>query len=119
MPQIRVDARYELVQAYRPKLCPPRMPHAIATRMSHIYCSIILTAMNTDNTGSDDILVVRFFVQDFGMALSVKMCPNRPQAFKKVNNGQVFSLHRKLFFFSERANFRYSKACLSFFHTSI
>ena len=29
-------ATYRLVQAKRPRLCQPRMPHAIATRMSHI-----------------------------------------------------------------------------------
>ena len=28
---------YALVQAYHPKFCQPRMPHAIATRMSRIW----------------------------------------------------------------------------------
>ena len=38
--QLAWDSRehtYEVVQAERPKLCQPRMPLAISTRMSHIW----------------------------------------------------------------------------------
>ena len=38
------------------------------------------------------------FVQDLGLALAAKMCPRRPQAFKKVNNVSRFR-RKKLFFF--------------------
>ena len=58
-----------------------------------------------------------FFLQDLlmGLALGAKTCPHRPQAFKKVNNGQVFPLGNKHFVFcfpSKRAECRYSTACL-------
>ena len=57
-----------------------------------------------------------FFVQGLGLALLkvAKSCPHRPQAFKKVNNGQAFPQEKQFFSFStERAHCSYSKACLT------
>ena len=38
---------YRLLQAKQNKLCQPRMPHAVATRMPYIL-SIVLTTMNSE-----------------------------------------------------------------------
>ena len=45
-PQI-TGRNYELVQAYRPELCPPRMPHAKPARIVTSLFSIMLTAINS------------------------------------------------------------------------
>ena len=36
-----------------------------------------------------------FFVEDLGLALAPKMCPDQSQAFKEVNNSQAFAIGRK------------------------
>ena len=36
-----------------------------------------------------------FFVEDLGLALAPKMCPDQSQAFKEVNNSQAFTVGRK------------------------
>ena len=60
-----------------------------------------------------NVLVASFCVQGLGLARVAKTCPRRPQAFKKVKNGQAFPNEKKVpFFIAERAVCRYSKACL-------
>ena len=97
----------ELVQGCCPKSCPPRMPHAILLEC-HVF-GIILTAMNSGRGR-----LCQFFVQDLGLALMAKTCSHRPQAFKKLNNGQAFPEEKNsiFHFFSGRTDDRYSKACL-------
>ena len=43
--------------------------------------------------------IATFFAQDVGLALVVKTCPHRPQAFENVNNGQAFRWENHFFFF--------------------
>ena len=77
---------YDLVRACRPKLCQSRMPHAIATRTSHIWC-------HTDRHEQWKWVACPVFFHSgptVGLTL-VATCPRQPQAFKKVNNGQAFS----------------------------
>ena len=52
---------------------------------SQLECHILgimLAAMNS--SGSDRNV---FFVQDLGLAVAPKMCPDQSQAFKEVKNG--------------------------------
>ena len=42
----RLNKKMHAGTAKRPKSCQPRMPHAVATRLSHIY-NVMLTAMNS------------------------------------------------------------------------
>ena len=71
------------------------MPHAVARRMSRIYSSIVLIAMNSGEESD----MSTFFALDLGLALVAKTCPYRPQAFKKVNNGQAFPYEENICFF--------------------
>ena len=71
------------------------MPHAVARRMSRIYSSIVLIAMNSGEESD----MATFFALDLGLALVAKTCPYRPQAFKKVNNGQAFPYEENICFF--------------------
>ena len=34
--------------------------------------------------------IASFFVENLGLALAPKMCPDQSQAFKEVNNSQAF-----------------------------
>ena len=72
------------------------MPHAIATRMSHI-------SYHADRHK-------QFFVEDLRLALTLKMCSDQSHAFKEVSNCQGFTVGRKKItpFFSERAASRCS-----------
>ena len=36
-----------------------------------------------------------FFVEDLGLALAPKMCPDQSQAFKEVNDSEAFTVGRK------------------------
>ena len=36
-----------------------------------------------------------FFVEDLGLALAPKMCPDQSQALKEVNNSQAFTTGRE------------------------
>ena len=96
---------YDLVQACCPKLYPQRVPHAIATRMSHIYSGSVVLTVEEGDTAS-------FFLQDLGLALVAKTCPRRPQAFNKVNNGLL------TFFLNEPIAGTPRHACKTF-HTSV
>ena len=52
-----------------------------------------------------------FFFKGLGLALAPKMCPDKSQAFKGVNNSQAFTVERQnntLFFLNEPR----SGACL-------
>ena len=88
-----------------------RMPHAIATRMSHIWYFEV-SCWPPWTVGKR--VTARFFVKDLGLALAPKMCPDQSQAFKEVNNSQAFTVGRKKMtnFFFGRAASRCSKACL-------
>ena len=58
---------YRLVQAKRPNLCPPpRMPHAVAIRMS----PILYHSDRHEQWKSVTYEQVIFFVQDLGLALA-------------------------------------------------
>ena len=39
--------------------------------------------------------IASFFVEDLGLALAPKMCPDQPQAFKEVNSSKAFSVGSK------------------------
>ena len=96
---------YEPVQAYHLKFRQPRMPHAIATRMSHMW-------YHADRRERRKRVTATFFVKDLGLALAPKMCADQSQAFKEVNNIQAFTVGSKkkvLFFFLERTASRCSK----------
>ena len=51
----------------------------------------MLTAMNRQWKREHS----RGFVKDLGLALVPKMCPDKSQAFKEVNNSQAFTVERK------------------------
>ena len=77
---------YRLVRANPPSLCQPRMPHAIATRMSHIW-------YHTDHHEQWRRVTkpVFFLFWDLGLALAAKTCHHRPQqSLKKDNGNQAF-----------------------------
>ena len=83
------------------------MPHAMTTRMSHIWYH----ADRHEQWKRVTYLV--FVVEDVGLALAPKMFPDQSQAFSEVNNNQAFTVGRKKSsFFSGRAASRCSKACL-------
>ena len=50
----------------------------------------MLTATNSGSGGHS-----QFFVQDLGLALAPKMCPEQSQAFEKVNSSQASTAGRK------------------------
>ena len=74
----------------------------------------MLTAMNSARGWQPVFFVKKDLL--IGLALAPNMCPDQSQAFEEVNNSQAFSVGRKhffpIFFFSERAASRFSKACL-------
>ena len=48
--------------------------------------------------------IASFFVEDLGLALAPKRCPDQSQAFKEVNNSEAFTVGRKktpIFFLDE------------------
>ena len=47
------------------------------------------------NSGRGCHIIAIFVVEDLGLALAPKMCPDQSQAFKEVNNGQGFTVGRK------------------------
>ena len=82
---------YELVQVWNPWFRQPRIPHAIATRLSHTWYQVfgvVLTAMNRGRGWHSQF----FLVKGPGLALAPKMCPDQSQAFKEVTNSQAFIL---------------------------
>ena len=84
---------YELVQAHHhPEFRQPRMPHAIATLMSHIWHHADLPRTVE---GGD---IANFVGQKLRLALPAKICPDQSQAFKEVNNSQAFTVGRILFY---------------------
>ena len=85
------NCAYELVQACRLKFRQPRMPHAIATRMSHIAYH----ADRHEQQRKRVTHVVSLFVKNLELALAPKMCPDQSQAFEEVNNSQAFTVGRK------------------------
>ena len=87
----RLAETYRLVRAKHPQIVS--VTNAACNSYSNVtLVSIPLTAING---GEGDITI--FFVQGLGLALAAKMCPHRPQAFKKVENGQAFP--SEFFFF--------------------
>ena len=42
-----------------------------------------------------EVAIASFFVQDLGLALAPKMCPDQSQAFKEVDNSEAFTVGRK------------------------
>ena len=65
------------------------MPHAIATRMPHIW-------YHTDRHEQwKRVTYPVFFVKDLGRALATKMCPDQSQTFEEVNNSQAFTVGRR------------------------
>ena len=54
--------------------------------------------------------IASFYVEDLGLALALKMCPDQSQAFEGVNNSLAFTVGRQkmTFFFLDEP----SKACL-------
>ena len=95
---------YELVQAFQPKFRQPRMPHAIATRTSHIL-------YHANCHGQWKRATASLFVEDLGLAIAPKVWPDQSQAFKDINNGQAFTVGKKkiMNFISERAASRYNE----------
>ena len=58
-----------------------------------------------------------FLVQDLGLALAPKMCPDQSQTFKEVNNSQAFTAWRKkttLFFLDQPLPGAPRHVCTSF-----
>ena len=75
---------YRVVKAKYSRLCPPRMSHAIAIWISRTWCQ------SDPNEQRRRGVTWSFFSQGLGLALTAKLCPDRPQIIKKVNNGQAF-----------------------------
>ena len=65
------------------------MPHALATRMSHIWYHA------TRHEECQRVTIASFFVDDPEMALPPKMCPNQSPAFTEVKNSQALAVGKK------------------------
>ena len=63
---------------------PPRTPHALDTRMPHIWYHA--NRHEQWNRMTHD----HYFIEELGLALASKTRPRRPQSFKQVDNGQAF-----------------------------
>ena len=73
------------------KFRQPRAPHAIATRMSHIWYHA------NRHEQWNRVTQPLFFHEGstaVGLALAPKMCPDQSQVFKGVNNSQAFTMGR-------------------------
>ena len=81
-----------LVRAQRPKLCQPRMPHAIVARMSHIWC-------HTD-CQEHWKMTAACFLEDLRLALlrAAKPCPHRAKSCKKSIMVRRFRTKKQCYF---------------------
>ena len=70
---------YELIQAQHPKFRKPRMPHAVATRMLHIWYHV------DRHEQWKRVAQPVIFVKDLGLALAPKNVSG------EVDNNQAFS----------------------------
>lgn len=79
-----------LVQAYRPKVCPPRMPIATSTQVSHAWYP------RNDNEQRKRV-TSPFLFSNLGLVLAAKLCLDGPQAFKRSTIVRCF--RKKIFVF--------------------
>ena len=86
---------YELVHVKRRKLSPPRMPLALSTRMSRIWYHADRREQWKRVTGWHS----QFCCSAPRTGASGETCPDRPQAFKKVNNCHRRFRRKTAFFF--------------------